>query len=286
MVKEGNQRYNEGNEIKKAPLKRGTLKFPRSGLPYYGKAIGILMMDPRETVARGSLSGRTRAEKFVRIPGDVGNATTFNFPVQYKVMWGVYNREIVNKNPTKETEQKVIKYAKELEMEGARAIGAYCGFMSYFQPALTEAVEIPVFSSSLLQVPIISRLIGKDRKVGIITFDSRELSKEHLLRAGIEESIPIAIFGLERPPPGRSWYDIQEVEPKKRLELIEDRLVYAASQLVSENPDIGAILLECTNLPPGAAAVQKATGLPVFDVTTLLNWAYNAVVRKRFEGFI
>ena len=286
MFRDGNDRYKEGNEVKDGPLKRGTFKFPRSGLPYYGKAIGILMMDPRETVARGLLSGRTRTEKLVRIPGDVGNATTFNFPVQYKVMWGVYNREIVKKNPTKETEQKVIKYAKELEMEGVRAIGSYCGFMSYFQPALTEAVEIPVFSSSLLQVPIISRLIGKDRKVGIITFDSRELSKEHLLRAGIEESIPIAIFGLERPPPGRSWYDIQEVEPKKRLELIEDRLVYAASQLVSENPDIGAILLECTNLPPGAAAVQKATGLPVFDVTTLLNWAYNAVVRKRFEGFI
>jgi len=267
VFREGHEWFNREHASTEAPKKHGTLKFPRSGLPYYGKALGILMMDPIGTEGI-----------FARIPGDVGNATTYNFPVQYKVMWGVYNREIVNKNPTKETEQKVVKYAMELEKEGVRAIGAYCGFMSYFQPALTKAVEIPVFSSSLLQVPIISRLLGKEGKVGIITFDSRELSKEHLVRAGIDESIPVVIFGLEKAPPGRSWYDIKEVEPAKRLELVEDRLTYAASQLVSENPDVKAIL-------PGAAAVQKATGLPVFDVTTLLNWAYSAVVRKRFKGF-
>jgi len=258
-----------------APKARGSFRFPRSGLPYFGQAIGVLMEDPKGTEGR-----------LTRIPGDVGNGSTFDFPVQYKVMWGVYNRDIVNKKPTKETEQKVIKYAKELEMEGVRSIGTYCGFMSYFQPALSAAVEIPVFSSSLLQVPLVSRLIGRDRRVGIITFDSSELSEEHLIRAGIDDSIPIAIFGLDVLPPDRSWYDIREPKPDKRLELVEDRLVYSAKQLVSMNQDIGAIVFECTNLPPGAEAVQEATGLPVFDVTTLLNWAYNAVVRRRFVGFV
>lgn len=69
--------------------------------------------------------------------------------------------------------------------------------MSYFQPAMAAAVNIPVFSSSLLQVPIVSRLIGEDKRVGIITFDSRELSKEHLTRVGINDSIPVSVFGLE-----------------------------------------------------------------------------------------
>lgn len=266
---------NELSRPKDASKRRGSFKFPRSGLPYYGKALGILMMDPKGTEGI-----------FTRIPGDVGNASTFDFPVQYKVMWGVMNNEIVNKSPTKETEQKIIKYAKELESEGVRGIGAYCGFMSYFQPALSSAVDIPVFTSSLLQVPIVSRLIGKNKKVGIITFNSNALSNEHLLHAGIDDSIPITIFGLQTQPKGKGWHDIVEVDPDKRLELVEDSLSRAAIQLISDEPSVGAIVLECTNLPPGASAVQKVTGLPVFDVTTLLNWAYKAVVKKRFIGFV
>ena len=107
--------------------KVGSLKFPRSGLAYYGQVLGILMMDQSSS-----------RPGFTRIPGDVGNATTFNFPVQYKVMWGISNKEIVNRNPSKDTENKVIEYAKELEKEGVRAIGTYCGFMSYFQKSVVS----------------------------------------------------------------------------------------------------------------------------------------------------
>jgi len=268
---------------KAAPRKRGTLRLPRSNLPYYGQAIGILMFDVAGPEAAGFLLDM---EMFTRIPGDVGNATTFDFPVQFKVMKGVFAQDVVNTNPTLETERKIVEYTKELEREGVRAIATTCGFMSFFQPVMAAAVDIPVFSSSLLQVPIVSRLIGKDRAVGIITFNSQKLSKEHLRRAGIDDSIPVSIFGLERLPQERSWYGITEVEPEKRLELIEDRVAYAATQLVSENPKIGAIVLECTNLPPSSAAVQKATGLPIFDVVTLLNWAFDSVVRKRYSGFV
>jgi len=268
-----------GNHLKK----RGVFRLPRSNLPYYGQALGILMFDVE---GREANEFQVNADTFTRIPGDVGNATTFKFPVQFKVMKGVFPKDVVNKSPTKETEEKIIKYTKEFEEEGVRAIGTTCGFMSYFQPAMAAAVDIPVFSSSLQQVPIVSGLIGKDKKVGIITFDLRALSKEHLTRVGIDDSVPIAVFGLNTLPAERSWYGISEVEPKKRLELIEDRITYAATQLVKANPDIGAILLECTNLPPAGAAVQKATGLPVFDVITLLNWAYDTVVRRRFKGFV
>jgi Asp/Glu/hydantoin racemase len=268
-----------GNHLKK----HGVFRLPRSNLPYYGQALGILMFDIE---GRKAHEFQVNANTFTRIPGDVGNATTFKFPVQFKVMKGVFPKDVVNKSPTKETEKKIIKYTKEFEEEGVRAIGTTCGFMSYFQPAMAAAVDIPVFSSSLQQVPIVSGLIGKDKKVGIITFDARELSKEHLIRVGINDSVPIAVFGLNMLPSERNWYGISEVEPKKRLELIEDRITYAATQLVKANQDIGAILLECTNLPPAGAAVQKATGLPVFDVITLLNWAYDTVVRRRYTGFV
>lgn len=255
--------------------KRGVFQFPKRNFPYYGQAIGIIMFEPKK-----------ERELATRVPGDVGNATTFSFPVQYKILSGVKGKDVVNREPASETELKIVDITRELEKEGVRAIGTTCGFMIYFQEAMAEAVSIPVLSSSLLQVPLVSRLLGKGQKVGIITFDSRELSKEHLRRAGIDESIPIAIFGLETLPPEKRWNSIGELDPQKRLEIIEDRVVYAAKQLIAKNPDVGAIVLECTYLPPAAAAVQEATGLPVFDVTTLLNWAYDAVVRKRFEGFM
>lgn len=275
--------FNAGLDMSNILKKRGVFKLPRSNLPYYGQAIGILMFDVE---GRGTQDFQVKGETFTRIPGDVGNATTFSFPVQFKVMRRVFPKNVVNRSPTKETEKKIIEYTKELEREGVRAIGTTCGFMSIFQPAMAAAVDIPVFSSSLMQVPIVSRVIGKDKKVGIITFDSRELSKEHLTRVGIDDSVPIAVFGLENLPSERNWYDISEVKPHKRLELIEDRIVYASTKLIRENPNIGAILLECTNLPPAASAVQNATGLPVYDVITLLNWAYDTVVRYRFSGFI
>jgi hypothetical protein len=255
--------------LKESIKKKGVFKLPKSDYPYYGQALGIIMMDSPKDLPRNT---------FTRIPGDVGNATTFNFSVQYKVMdWAV--------DPTKENEDKLVQAAKELESEGVRAIGTTCGFLSYFQPAMANAVYIPVFSSSLLQVPIVSQVIGKNRTVGIITFDSRKLTSEHFRNVGIDDSIPIEVYGMEMLPPNLRWENITELDPEKRLHLIEERLIYAANELVLKEPMIGAFVFECTNLPPGSAAVQKATGLPVFDVITLLNWAHDSVTRKRYIGF-
>ena len=56
--------------------------------------------------------------------------------------------------------------------------------------------------------------------------------------------------------------------------------------MLRQNPEIGAIVLECTNMTPYAAAIQEQTGLPVFDIYTLVNYVYYAVVRKGFSGYL
>jgi len=270
-------------EVPKYPVdewgipERGTFKFPKHSRPYFGQAIGIIM---------ASLKDETYPH--LRIPGGVGNASTFKFPVQYKII-DAHSDDLLARTPTKETEEKVVEAAKELEKEGVRAIGCMCGFMIYFQEAMANAVSIPVFSSALLQVPWVSRLIGKKQKIGIITFNAANLTREHLRRAGIDDEIHkrVAVIGLNETPPDMVGYTkIREFEPEKRLIEEEKLTVYIAQKLVTRHPDIGAIVFECTHLPPSAAAVQQATGLPVFDVTTLLNFAYNAIVRKRFTGFV
>ena len=59
-----------------------------------------------------------------------------------------------------------------------------------------------------------------------------------------------------------------------------------AKELVSKNLDIGAILLECSDMPPYAWSIQNSVKLPVFDFTTMINWVYSAVVRHPFPGFM
>ncbi|NQN54326.1 hypothetical protein HPA15_07410 [Streptococcus suis] len=74
-------------------------------------------------------------------------------------------------------------------------------------------------------------------------------------------------------------------------EKLLDMVIEAAKKLEkkgvrAKHPEIAAILLECSDLPPYAAALHRETGLPVFDFTTLINWVHSAVVRKKFYGYM
>ena len=238
------------------------------------KAIGILLLE----FATGT--------KFRRILGDVGNAATYDFPVALKVVGGAVDSRVVRKEIDGTLLEAFIQGAKELEQEGVRAITTSCGFLVVFQEELANAVNIPVFTSSLMQVPLVHRMLKKGQKVGIITYDSRVLSERHLRAAGIDPSIPIAVSGLEMLEAGSEG--VLRYIPEKYddwVQEVERHTVLTAKRLVSKNQDIGAIVLECTNLPPYAAAVQEAVGLPVFDIVSLVNLVYNAVVKKKYVAF-
>lgn len=49
---------------------------------------------------------------------------------------------------------------------------------------------------------------------------------------------------------------------------------------LTQNSRVRAIVLECTNLPPYAGDIRKVTGLPVFDVCTMLNTAYASLYSR------
>jgi Asp/Glu/hydantoin racemase len=231
----------------------------------FGQAIGFLLLD---TV-------------YPRIPGDIGNATTYPFPVRLKVVKGVYLKDVLCKVPSFSVCQRFVDAAVELEAEGVRAITTSCGYMVYFQDELVKAVKIPVFSSSLIQVPLVSKMLGQNRRVGIICADSRFLTDSHLKKAGIDNSMLVSVVGLDR-----YWSLIRGQKPKNRLEGFEKALSKVAREFISKYPDTGAIVLECTNFPPGAAALQEAVGLPVFDIVTLTYMIHDVVTRKRYSGYM
>jgi len=242
---------------------------------YYGEAIGIALLDQLNFPPL--------------IPGNVGNASTYNFPVRLKIIKGVHDNPYPpvrdkNGNYTPEV-KKTIDTVKGLEADGVHAVVMCCGFFSIIQEILSEEVNIPVFSSPLLLVPLISKLIGKNKKVGIIAASKNRLTKEFLTPVGINDSIPYVVAGLEPSKEFNPCF-LDGTGTTFDVDILRKELVDIAINFKDKNPDIGALLLECSDLPPFSADIQEATGLPVFDFITFINAIYQSVVQKRYNGFL
>lgn len=239
----------------------------RGGKNLYGHAIGILMLEAR----------------FPRIPGDMGNAHTFPFPVLYHIVRGASPDRVVRR-PDADLLRPFIAGARELEVAGVRAITTNCGFLIRYQADLARAVTVPVFTSSLLQVPLLLRMLAPGRSVGVITIDATSLMADDLAQAGITSDMPVHVAGLE----GEEHFT--DAILNDRLELDPERCAQeherVARRLLDTHPDIGAFVLECTNMPPYAHHIQAAIGLPVFDIVTLTHWVHRALVHGPFSGHL
>lgn len=211
----------------------------------------------------------------------MGNATSFPFPVSYKqVSEASIQGLLYQRDPA--LLQPFINGAQELEAEGVLAITGACGFMALFQREIADAVQIPVAMSSLLQVPFILQILPQGKKLGIITANSEVLTKAHFRAAGIQDQADLVLQGMQ---------DCQEfkeavLEEKGTLnsEIMEQEVVNVAKEMTGSNPDIGAVLLECSDLPPFARAVQQAVSLPVFDFITMIKLLHSAVVQQTYQG--
>ncbi|MBA2719718.1 MAG: hypothetical protein H0U52_10835 [Chloroflexi bacterium] len=105
-----------------------------------------------------------------------------------------------------------------------------------------------------------------------------------LAAAGVAPDSPLVVYGLEESEEfrtsileGKGWMDNAKVEAE---------VVGTAVRLARENPRVRALLLECSDMPPYAKSVQDATGLPVWDFVTLIDWIYEGVVKREFKGFM
>ena len=124
----------------------------KGGKNVYGAAVGILMLE----------------SQFPRIPGDVGHAGTWPFPVLYKVVNGASPDRVVNRNAEGLLDE-FVRAARELVATGADGITTNCGFLSLFQAELSEAIGVPVAASGLMQVPWVQALLGPGKRVGVLT---------------------------------------------------------------------------------------------------------------------
>lgn len=238
----------------------------RKGQVMGGHAIGILLLEVGYPI----------------IPGNVANASTFRFPVRYRVVRDATIPGILNADPS--LLDGIIAGARELEQDGVRAIVGSCGYFGVFQREVAQAVDIPVFMSSLLQVPLIAKSLKPTQKVGIICAVSEALRPGLLESCGIDSSVPYVVAGLEDAP--EFSRGILHESGALRDDTVRAEAVGTCRALVEAHPEIGALLLECSDIPPYSKAVHDAVGLPVWDFNTMINWIYHAVVQRDYIGFI
>ena len=231
----------------------------------YGYSVGILLLDTRQPF----------------VPGDVGNATTYDYPVLYRTVPGADPDRVLFGDP--EINEAVVETAKALEAQGVKGISSDCGFFINYQDVVRGQVNIPVFLSSLIQLPFISSFIGRGRPLGVITASTRALGNRVLELSGIEPERPILLRGMQDEP----YWNEAFHDPGDEVDMakIEALIVEKARELVDEAPDLGAIVLECSLMPPYAKAVQDATGLPVFDFTNVINFFQRGTHQKAYAGY-
>lgn len=233
------------------------------GRTTYGEEIGILMLETR----------------FPRLPGDIGNALSFPFPVRYKTVRGAKPERIMGDRPDATLLDPFIAAARELEAEGVRAITTSCGFLAQFQTRLAESVSVPVFTSSLLLVPLINTLLGGGRTIGIFTERAQHMTEEHFRGAGWSgRDIPVVVKGMKKDAVFPSVFI------GNSLELDSDVLAAEVGEMteefLQECPRAGAILLEVTNMCPFSSLIQEISGLPVFDINSLIVLMHQALLPK------
>jgi Asp/Glu/hydantoin racemase len=172
-----------------------------------------------------------------------------------------------------------ISAGKDLIRHGADGISTNCGFLALFQDELSAALAVPVATSSLMQVPFVERLLPPGKRVGIITISAPSLTAEHLKGAGVAPETPIV--GTES---GRHFSRaILNNEAELDIEASRLDLLDAGNSLLTQHEDIGAIVLECTNMVPYAADLRRKFGLPVYSIYTFLTWFQSGLLPRRFR---
>ena len=241
----------------------------------YGMGLGIILLD----------------DVYPGFPGDVRNASAYPFPIQYEIARDVDIHALVVAEDKATCLEPVIRAARHLEQMGCRAIAAECGYFAYFQREVTASVNVPVFMSSLLQVPLAQQLIGAERVVGILMANAHYLTDRHLesvgIRLGTNYVIGDAMSTGACEEFDHLWTNGRRTDPPAAdYAKAEKEFLMVATDFFRQHPTMGAMVLECTGFPPFARALQREIDIPIFSWGTLLDYAYSVAVHRDYYGHV
>ena len=241
----------------------------------YGMGLGIIILD----------------DVYPGFPGDVRNASAYPFPIQYEIAEGVDIWALVHGEDKSPCLEPIRRAASKLARMGCRAIAAECGYFAYFQKEIAGYVDVPVFMSSLLQVPFAQQLIGADNVVGLLVARQSQLTQAHLEGVGIRPGSNYVVMGAEVE--GRCaefnnlWYAPVRPDPPQAIyDKAEAEFVQVAVGFYRAHPNMRAMVLECTGMQPFARAIQREIDVPIFSWGTLLDYAYSVAVHRDYYGHV
>lgn len=234
------------------------------GTPIEGFNVGILCLDTIHPL----------------VPGNVQNATSFDFPVVYQVVDGVSPSVLMAGDES--ALSPIIQAAIRLERLGVNVIVGACGSFANFQKEITRAVQVPVFLSILSEVPFLLGAIPARQKLGILFSSTSTFTSRIMDQCGILDRERIIAIGVDSLP---AFRPILAQEHTLHDDALREQIRQLVTASLKAHPEIGAWLLQCSDLPPYAAAIQSATGLPVFDTCTLIEHLYRACNRSGYGAF-
>jgi aspartate/glutamate racemase len=233
------------------------------GSSTFGFPVGVLTISTRHAL----------------LPGNVQNAQSFPLPVLYEEVAVSDPHELMRGEAV--LSQPIICAAQKLTTRGVRAIVGACGSFAYYQKAVADAVDVPVFLSIMTQVPFIQQALGTRKKLCIIC------AAEFSMNARVFEECHITDTSnlVFRQMCGHPEFDrmLQAADPMDPATL-RDEVVAVCTDALRQESGIAAFLLQCSDLPPFACDIQEATGLPVFDMTLLIRWLQSASCYLPYAG--
>lgn len=209
--------------------------------------------------------------------GHISNASNYDFPIYFQVVENSNTKAI--HGGAQSIIPDILEAEKKCEDMGCKSIFTSCGYFGHFQRTIANHSSVPVYLSAVCLIPFIFRIMPKDWELGIICYNKDKLTTHLLEECGVT-------------PAMRARCHVADVIGQPELScIIKDQghynidngkndVVNVARKLVSENINIGAILLECTDLPPHSYAIQEALGLPVFDSTTMIKFIHSLITNK------
>ncbi|MGH8137881.1 MAG: aspartate/glutamate racemase family protein [Steroidobacteraceae bacterium] len=230
-----------------------------------GYAVGVLYM----------------ATPFAFVPGNIQNVTTLPFPVAYERVDGISIPELLEGHPR--MLEALLPAQGRLERRGVRIIIGACGSFANFQQELAHAASVPVFSSILTQIPWLLSALPRAQRIAVVFADSRSFTPRIQEQCRIQDASRLVVADCMALEPFRAMLEHPYRLAHRQLEAA---VASHLRELVKADPQIGLIMLQCSELPPYAAAIQRATGRPVVDVVNLALWAQSAARRHTYSGHL
>jgi len=212
-------------------------------------------------------------------PGNVASYASYNFPVQFAIVRGVPFSRIAAADPT--VAPAIIECGQELVSRGCGIIVGACGSFANYQTTVAGALGVPTYLSVMMLAPLLLAGLALERRLGVVCAVASALTPKVFKEVGITNPDRLALCEAKGLP---EFDRLLANEGSLNSARLEAQLTERVTAFAAANPDVGALLLQCSDLPPYAARLQASIGLPVFDMTTWINWLNMSLTRRPYCG--